>query len=451
MMFPLKNDMDDFGEQNSKLLVCGTSKRAEIYTVPNWAAAPVWSSNAFSNDIITCKWAPDGSFATGDNKAEVRYFTSTNALSWTYSASPSSISFNSLDFSPDSKTLIVGDRSNNNNIFVFKVAVGISSVVIINDNQQVWGIAYSKDGLLYCAAGDSKISHLYNGSASSLTSQLFSLSGPTDDGFCAVFTYNSEYLAVGSKDKNIYIYKKNCNPANSSNVSCPSETYYNSTACRLCALDMPGCRLCNVSTLCYECTQQYYRDSTKLCQLCSQIIPGCDLCSSASVCRSCLPTYYLSAPSTCSLCWSAIDGSATTSPQQPTPAPSVLPSKVIAKSVPIPPVSPVLWVSTLIPLTTVSPVAQLKAALSAPPQTFVLPVSPLTTSTVPAAVLAQMAVIPASIRSNAPAAPSATDLLSLRVPAVWPAAVTYLAARTANRLGYARPVSPVTISVLLAV
>ena len=101
---------------------------------------------------------------------------------------------------------------------------------------------------------------------------------PTSDVLSVDFSYDSQWLVVGSKDNHIYFYKRDCLPKPVNlEQHCPPEYYQDSSdSCRFCALDMLGCRKCTNSTECLVCTDQYYLDAnTAQCVLCIASIPAC--------------------------------------------------------------------------------------------------------------------------------------------------------------------------------
>jgi WD40 repeat protein len=124
----------------------------------------------------------------------------------------------------------------------------------------VRGVSYNKDASLYAGGGDNKQSNFYNGTSGFLNSNLLSFTQPTDIIRCLEFNDQSKELAVGSKNKFVYIYRIKC-------ANCAIERYEdNSGDCIMCAFSMRGCRNCNSSNYCFTCSDQYFLNSlTNLC------------------------------------------------------------------------------------------------------------------------------------------------------------------------------------------
>lgn len=124
------------------------------------------------------------------------------------------------------------------------------------------------------------------------------------------FSYSSERLVVGGKNKEIHYYSRPLAPSGNINPQqfCPTEYYRNSTdTCRFCALDLPGCRKCTATPSCLECTDQYHLTSSNTCQLCISVLPGCQECLNSTVCLACIGEYYLEGGD-CLPCFTQMDG-----------------------------------------------------------------------------------------------------------------------------------------------
>jgi hypothetical protein len=202
----------------------------------------------------------------------------------------------SLDFKSDSSLLIAG--TSNNRIYYEPIA-STAGRMSINQFQQILTVSYSKDGTFYASGGTSNIAYIYNPNNTS----NYNKSDSQDTLTSSVFSYDGSYLLFGDSVGALFLYKKGC-------FDCQSGTYFNTTLCRKCDLDILGCRMCINSTFCQACQGDYYLDTTtKLCKLCLLAITQCTSCNSSSICTSCLPTYYLeSINNNCTSCWSKMKG-----------------------------------------------------------------------------------------------------------------------------------------------
>jgi hypothetical protein len=95
---------------------------------------------------------------------------------------------------------------------------------------------------------------------------LESFTQPSDDILSARFSYDSQYFAVSDANTDVHIYKRNCQ-------GCPVEQYLNASSCKFCASDIIGCRICNSSSYCFNCTDGYYiNTANNRCNTCSSAI-----------------------------------------------------------------------------------------------------------------------------------------------------------------------------------
>ena len=75
--------------------------------------------------------------------------------------------------------------------------------------------------------------------------------------------------------------------------NCPLEYYLSApNTCRMCAADLPGCRLCSSTASCAACSDQYYLQGGQ-CVSCQSAITACVACFNTTTCYQCLSPYYL--------------------------------------------------------------------------------------------------------------------------------------------------------------
>ena len=54
----------------------------------------------------------------------------------------------------------------------------------------------------------------------------------------------------------------------------------------MCDDSLPGCQICNSSSVCLSCDYGYYLDSG-VCSLCHVSLPSCIYCSDINTCQKC--------------------------------------------------------------------------------------------------------------------------------------------------------------------
>ena len=293
----------DFSADSTKLMVCGNNGGGvngfEIYGVSS--TSTTWnivnSSTGYSKPFVACRFAPDGSFATGSQDGRLRYFLPD--YSWSWSVQPYSIatSVNTLDFTSNGSILIAGGASGggNINVYVYSIPSGtaINGYINPNNNQNsdVLAIDFDDDGSVYAFGDKNNDVAFYNGTQLTGNISVFSISMAKVVTSVA-FSRDGCWFAATCADAWVYLYSscpKVPQPSNPKPI-CPMEQYMTSAPiCRKCNADMVGCRMCNNATVCLVCTDQYYLNTANsLCLPCINAIKACTACSSNTFCYQCL-------------------------------------------------------------------------------------------------------------------------------------------------------------------
>ena len=110
-----------FNPESNKLITCGDSGY-KIYAVPAWGS-PIYTKST-GGGAMSCKFAKDNEhYAVGTTNGKIFVFNSTHHQQWTLTPD-SSATIYGLDFSPDSKYLLVGLGSSTNRAKIYNAATG---------------------------------------------------------------------------------------------------------------------------------------------------------------------------------------------------------------------------------------------------------------------------------------------------------------------------------------
>lgn len=220
--------------------------------------------------------------AAGTKNGKTRLFSTSYSWVWTHQRDMNAEIW-ALDYSPNASHLVVGSAMNNRKAVVIATAGNTSETNITAGNGvSIFAVDWSPDGSVFAFGGENGRVYINNGTPGSFDTNLRAFTEPTNHIYAMDFSKDGRWLAVGCKSKDVLIYDRDCGGASGgtnttanatpagpqySFQNCPTEYYRNSTdSCRLCALDLLGCRKCTNSTSCLACSDQFYLNpSTYLC------------------------------------------------------------------------------------------------------------------------------------------------------------------------------------------
>lgn len=119
-----------FNPESNKMIACGDSG-FKIYSVPAWGA-PIHTKST-GGVVKSCKFAKDNNlYAVGTTNGKIFVFNSTHHQQWTLTPDASATIYG-LDFSPDSKYLLVGFGASTFRARIYNATTGGTPVVTLNE------------------------------------------------------------------------------------------------------------------------------------------------------------------------------------------------------------------------------------------------------------------------------------------------------------------------------
>ena len=291
------NDVD-WNSLGSKLALCDEQKRVHVYDAlaASWGA-PVTSVDVGS-PINACSFALDNSndIIVGCDDGKTYKLTSasgyqTKTLQFTLGGQ-----VNALGMRPGSGSVYIAGLQND----WATISSNLGSPY--TPGCKVYVAEYDPTSSFFMYAGENGKVYMYNATGQNNTMvQTFANTGSNIN--AASYSGDGQYLVVGSDDRNVYLYSRNC-------VSCLFGYYldYSLLECKFCGDAILGCGACSNSGSCQTCIQGFYLNPTgTACLPCDGVLTGCGACQGDSKCLFCMSGYYLDGLS-CSPCGSTIPG-----------------------------------------------------------------------------------------------------------------------------------------------
>ena len=179
--------------------------------MPGWAL--LHSDYTYGDEALSCKFANDGHYAVGSKDGFVRYYDSSYNLVW-FNQRNSNSEIRSLDFSPNSSYLLVTWSTNNRKVAIFDVSSNTSEInLTVSNALAFYSVDWSPDGSLFAYGNKEKEVYINNGAEVSLfDSNLHIFGEPANDVESVNFSYDSNWLVAGTKNNDVFFYKRDCTP-----------------------------------------------------------------------------------------------------------------------------------------------------------------------------------------------------------------------------------------------
>jgi hypothetical protein len=288
----------DFSNSSTKLLVC-YSNTALFKVIDNYAMnTPTSSSVGTLNNLVGCKFSQTDSIVVIDNNKRAIVYLPGATIPNTVATS--SASFTDLDVKPSEtpiKTIMAGGAGDDRGQYFFDGSSTLNSPTYPNNpSSQLQAACYAKDSSYYAmGGGDKKVYFFTDNNNTNMLTDTFSNSA-TNIKSCS-FNYRSDWMAAGTQTSSgtgyVHLYKRVC-------IDCPVGFYTSmigaTATCIQCdsTLAMVACASCQVATVCLDCFQGYFINSTSfLCVSCNSVLEGCSTCTNTSICIECNSGYHL--------------------------------------------------------------------------------------------------------------------------------------------------------------